>query len=282
MKIVIDNLDYGFHFEIIESLIVKYNVICNISKNNNYKIYLENIDSLEYIEYMNKKYPFIEINKNIESYDYKIYSTFYYKNLDEFIEKLNNPSKYFFICHEVNDNLKKYKNIYYLTPLCNSKNYIYADVLPKINNKKKTEFPIYIIQGRIGTLRRTPSLLVNILKSTYKYNFKIKIIGCGDYPKVLEPFREKIIFKKDLPFEDYHNEFNDVYCLLPLITKKTLPHYYSTKLTSSISYIKGYNLKCLIDKDLQDIYQLDNAEVFNNEKDISILFEKTLCDFYEK
>ena len=44
MIIVIDNLDYDYHFEIIESIIQKYDAIIKIKKNKENKIYLENID----------------------------------------------------------------------------------------------------------------------------------------------------------------------------------------------------------------------------------------------
>jgi len=282
MIIVIDNLNYDYHFEIIESIIQKYDIILKIKKNKNFNIYLENILTDDYIIYINKTYPSIKINQKIENYDYKIYTTFYFKELDKYKNQINNPSKYFFICHEVNDNLKKYNNVFYLTPLCNTNNLIYADILPKINKKKNQSdnLPIYIVQGRIGTLRRNPTLLFNILKISYNYLFKIKIIGRGNLPKILEPFKDKIIFKKDLTFEEYHNEFNDVYCILPLISKKSHPQYYTNKLTSSINYARAYNLKCIIDKDLQDIYHLNNVEIYNDENDITNPFMKTLNDFY--
>ena len=282
MIIVIDNLDFDYHYEIIESIIKKYDTILKIKTNKKNKIYLENIISIEYIEYINKIFPLIEINKKIDNYDYKIFTTFYFKDLNKYIEQINNPTKYFFICHEVDDNLKKYNNIFYLTPLCNNNNFFYADVLPKIKKiKPHNNIPIFIVQGRIGTLRRQPKLLVNILSTYFIYNYKIKIIGRGDCPKILEPFKDKIIFKKDLTFEDYHNEFSDAYCILPLISKKSHPQYYTNKLTSTISYAKAYNLKCLIDKDLQDIYHLNNVEIYNNENDIGNAFIKTLKDFYE-
>ena len=282
MIIVIDNLDFDYHFEIIESIIQKYDTILKIKKKKEYQLYLENITSIEYIEYINKIYPLIEINQKIDNYDYKIFTTFYFKDLNNYIEQINNPTKYFFICHEVDNNLKKYNNVFYLTPLCNNNNFFYADVLPKIKKiQPHNNIPIFIVQGRIGTLRRNPKLLVNILSTHFIYNYKIKIIGRGDFPKILEPFKDKIIFKKDLLFEDYHNEFSDAYCILPLISKKSHPQYYTNKLTSTISYAKAYNLKCLIDKDLQDIYHLNNVEIYNNENDIGNAFIKTLKDFYE-
>ena len=52
-------------------------------------------------------------------------------------------------------------------------------------------------------------------------------------------------------------------------------------MTSSINYARAYNLKCLIDNDLQKIYNLSNVEVFNNEGNIVEAFKKTLNDFYK-
>ena len=81
---------------------------------------------------------------------------------------------------------------------------------------------------------------------------------------------------------NYHKEFLDAYCILPLISKQTHPHYYIDKLTSSINYARGYKLKCLIDKDLQKIYNLENVEIYNDINDITTGFINTLEQFYKK
>ena len=86
MIIVIDNSDFDFHYEIIESIIQKYDTILKIKTNKKNKIYLENIISIEYIEYVNKIYPMIEINQKIDDYDYKIFTTFYFKDLSQLIK----------------------------------------------------------------------------------------------------------------------------------------------------------------------------------------------------
>ena len=78
-----------------------------------------------------------------------------------------------------------------------------------------------------------------------------------------------------------HREFLNAYCILPLISKNTHPHYYNKKLTSTINYVRGYKLKCLIDKDLQEIYNLEDVEVYNDINDIVYHFKKTLDDFYK-
>lgn len=166
---------------------------------------------------------------------------------------------------------------FFLTPLAN--NYVIADKLPFTDNKVKINIPIYIIQGNITSDRRYYKLLEKILDENYEHNFKIKFVGRGNLPEGLKKYSDKIILKNNLNFIDYHIEFLDAYCILPLITKKTHPAYYKDKLTSSINYSIGYNLKCIIDKDLQNIYNLNNVEIFNDENDIVNSFRKTLIAF---
>ena len=91
---------------------------------------------------------------------------------------------------------------------------------------------------------------------------------------------DKVIIKSNLNFIDYHKEFLNSYCILPLISKNTHKAYYTNKLTSSINYARGYKLKCLIDTDLQKIYNLNNVEIYNDINDIIISFNNTLKEFY--
>jgi len=69
---------------------------------------------------------------------------------------------------------------------------------------------------------------------------------------------------------------------ITFISKETQPGYYYNKLTSSINYARGYKLKCIIDKDLQEIYKLDNVEVYRDINDIESCFINTLENFYKK
>ena len=106
------------------------------------------------------------------------------------------------------------------------------------------------------------------MNKRYDKDFKIKLIGRGYLPSILEKYSDKIILKNNLEFMDYHKEFLDCYSILTLTNKREQPYYYKNKLTSTINYSMAYNLKCIIDKDLQNIYNLSNAEVFENENDI--------------
>lgn len=264
----------GFHYEIIETIILNYNKI--IITNKISTIFLSVLDSnISFIKYIKKKYPNIHFSIPNE-FDYYISCTIYDNDYDN-LQK--NSNKYFYISHVVTDRLEKLSNVFFLTPLAN--NYIIADKLPYSENKIKSDIPIYVIQGNITSSRRYYKLLEKILDESYNYNFKIKLLGYGNLPEELKKYSDKITLLNNLNFVDYHREFLDVYCILPLITKQTHPQYYDNKLTSTINYCIGYNLKCIIDKDLQKIYNLNDVEIFDDENDIVNSFKKTLIDFYK-
>ena len=276
-NIFIDNQNFNYHYEIIESIIVKYNEIINIKYNDNeIKIFINCCKNNQFINYIENKYNYVSFDKCINP-NYHIYLTTYDSDYNNIIK---NSKNIFYISHEVTDRLKNLSNCIFLTPL-SKKKYLKADILPFTNEKIHSEFPIFIVQGILNNKRRNISLLEKILGNKYDHAFKIKIIGNFDYlPDELKIYSDKIIVKNKLNFIDYHNEFRDGYCILPLILKKTQPLYYKNKLTSSINYIEGYKLKCLIDKDLQNIYNIKNAFVFNDENDIVSVFTNALSQFY--
>lgn len=274
MSIIYIYNDKYYHYEIIESIIVKYKEIIK-KKLIEPKFYLNIKPNNSFKKYISDKYKNI-IFETPKNYDYYISATIYPIDFDKINHNSNN---HYYISHEISPELETLSNVYFLTPL--AKNFLYADILPFTKQKIETNFPIYIIQGSIDN-RRHLKLLELILSHKYKHDFKIKIVTKSKkIPKCLEKHKEKIIFKSNLNFIDFHKEFLDCYCILPLISKETHNHYYTTKLTSSINYARGYNLTCLIDKDLQNIYNLNNAIVYNNEKDVVQQFNKTLDNFYK-
>ncbi|ADO67295.1 hypothetical protein crov262 [Cafeteria roenbergensis virus] len=270
MKIlqIINNV--SFHYEIIETLIVKYQEIIK----NKVDIIKVHCKDNKLKQYLKQKYPKV-LFVNSKVFDYYINATFYPTELKNIINL--DKSKYFYISHRVDSKCLEHSNIFYLTPL-SKKNYLSFDILPFKENKKLASIPIYAVQGNLNYGRRNYNLLIKILEETFDKNFKIKLIGRGELPKELLPYKNKIILKNNLNFIDFHKEFLDVYGILPLISKKTHPQYYTNQLTSTINYAKAYNLKAIIDKDLQDIYQLENAEVYTG--DIVMAFKKSLDNFY--
>ncbi len=275
MNLLIKN-KYKYHYEIIESIILKYNLIINKSLKE-VNIYLKiNMSNISFIKYIIKKYPKIKLfYKNNIKYNFIIECTFCGD-----INKLINDGRHYYISHRVKNSFLKYKNIFYLTPLNNS-NYIYADILPFIEKKYRTNIPVFCIQGSLNKNRRDYSLLKKILNKEYNYKYIIKLIGYGYLPEELRDYENKILLKTNLNFLNYHKEFLDVFCIIPLISFKKNYNYYTNQLTSSISYGKGYKLNFLIDKKLQEIYNLDKAYIYNNSDDICEKFNDILIDFYK-
>lgn len=258
MSLLIINND-NFHFEIIESIVIHYNKILSIHKNEISTIILKIANNTNFIEYLQNKYPFLIINKNIYFGIKYLINVSIYKKDYHLINKMVNS---FYISHEVDDELKKYNNVFFTTPLCNTNKYIYFTELPFKNKKQNSEIPIFIIQGEFK--RRNWNLLKKILERKYSIPYKIKILGNGAIPitlkKLFTTYNDIIEIKQDLNFQDYHREFLDCYGIIPCISKTENAAYYLNKLTSSINYGLGYNLWFLVDKDLQKIYNLKKVK----------------------
>lgn len=276
MTILYINNSVTYHYEVILSVIEKYDLLLGLNKDVIDSIYLtfETNDSFQ--QYIQDRYPHIHLVKP-RFYDYFIDCTVY-----SYLGIIEDNNSHQYIAHDVHPCFENRSNVWYLTPLSKNLSRVFiADVLPFQHNPIKTDIPIYVIQGNIIPHRRCYELLNRILSVEYEYAFKIKILGRSHPDEfVFQTASDKLIYKTDLNFVDFHREFADCYCILPLVTKKTHPQYYTNKFTSSISYARGYRLKCLIDRDLQEIYQLDNVEIFQDEGGIVNAFRRTLIDFY--
>lgn len=278
MKLLVINM-VPFHYEIIESVVIKHQKIINKECD---EIIIQCVYDKSYFDYIGQKYPKINLKTEEDrsiNCDYMINCTFYDSDLSRFISLDKN--RYFFISHRIKPGLLCLENFFFLSPLCKNNNFIIADILPYQNEKIKTTYPIFVIQGNITNERKNYKLLENILKFETKYKFKIKVVGKGKLDDFFDEFKDKIITKYDLNFVEYHREFLDCYCIISLITKQSHPQYYSTQLTSTISYGLSYKLKFLIDKDLKDIYEIENNVTFNNEDDIADKFGLILDQFYK-
>jgi len=276
MTILYINNSVIYHYEIILSVIEKYHLLLDISKESIDSIYLTFLPNDSFQQYIQDNYPDIHILKP-RFYDYFIDCTVY-----SHFGIIENNDSHQYITHDIHPCFENKSNIWSLTPLYkNLSKVLCADVFPFQNYKIKTDIPIYVIQGNFIPYRRCYELLNRILSVEYEYPFKIKILGRRDPDEyVFQNGSDKLIYKTDLNFIDFHRELCECYCILPLITKKTHPQYYTNKFTSSINYARGYKLKCLIDRDLQEIYQLDNVEIFQDEEDIVEAFRRTLINFY--
>ena len=268
-----------YHNEIIESLVVNYKNLINDDVDY---IYITTQKSVffylpySFEKYIFNKYKNLRFGKPPNDYQkiYTIHVTEYSKTITKNVN-FSNKSHYF-ICHKIDSNLKKNKNVFTLIPLyCR---YIIPDILPFQDRKIKKNIPIFIIQGNIN--KRDTDLLRKILSnSKTNYPYKIKILSKKYPPKDICE-NKNIVHKIKYTFIKYHQEFLDCYGLIPLISFEKQPHYYTTKCTSSINYAIGYNLKCFVDQIIQNIYNIDNVQIYQDENDIVVKFDKMVFDFY--
>jgi hypothetical protein len=259
--------NYNFHYEIIES-IIKFFPIKILNLSNTHKIFFDikyYFNNTSFEEYINKNYNNINFIKDeIYNYDYIIYDTVY--NTEKI--KLNNKKEYY-ILHNLNPKFNNIKNIIYLTPLAKYNNYFIPNILPFCNLPKiKTDIPILIIQGCLE--RRNLIQLTKIFEKYKDKDFIIKIIGKSNngLPKYLLKYQKKIIFKPNLNFLDYHKEFLDCSVIIPLIEPDFNNDYFKNKLSSSISYGIGYNLKFFCFETLKYIYKLKNCITYCNDTEM--------------
>jgi hypothetical protein len=315
-KILLYN-PFPYHYEIIESCMVKVNEIFDyeILNNNRNKInikfeiqyhpepsfeiyllekYKDKIDiDITFIA-IESKFLYINLPINDIKYDYVLYITTSLYYLKELMKKVKNKSR--FICHDFcpdsfNDSYKDLeynkKNILFLTPIAKNFKSLVCDILPFVENIKKNKVPIYVIQGNLDVSRRYFELLKKLLdKCDFELPFKIKLVGRGPLPCILNKveYEKYLICKSDLNFIDYHKEFLDAYCILPLISKEMYPQYYEKRLTSSMNYGKAYKLYFLIDNDLNDIYKEKKAFVYDSKSFESFYskFKESLNNFYKQ
>ena len=120
------------HYEIIESVILKYKFILKID-DDEIDIYLYNIkENNSFNNYIKNKYPNLKLKK-IDKYDYLIECTIRDCNYEKLDKSMNSNKRY--ISHNITPRLEKLPNVFFLTNL--AKNYFYADKLPFSEKKKQ-------------------------------------------------------------------------------------------------------------------------------------------------
>ena len=277
--LIINNIDY--HYEILESLFTKF--LKKIDTEKDYQIYMFVKANIEYKKYITSKYKNVLFLDNIDSiiFDLEIYATIYPKDIK--CIDTSNISKKYYISHRVDKDLQKFPNVYFLTPLCLSDNYIIPTVLPGIK-KNKTRIPIFCIQGNISEKRRNYKSLIPIFEKYENRTFRIKFLGKGKIPFYLEKYKNKIIIENNHNFINYHDAFKDVYIILALIDDTFEHNYFTIQLTSSISYSISYDIPILIHSKLNDIYEKDikNSIVYKDQNEMNIQFRKLLNKFYDE
>jgi hypothetical protein len=316
MKEILISNNVGWHYEIIESVILKYDYLLNINKSYGDSIYIKlekddydknaNLNYSSFVDYIKRKYPTVTILGSIDKeYEYQIHCTVSASDAKDTDAGLRpkdiiNNNKYAYIAHDITDELLSFDNVYFLSTLgknIDQRRIFKAEILPNIQYKTNTDIPIFVIQGSFVRTKyditRTFWQLEDILSKKYEKDFRIKIIGrwhedhfdINDFinmDRVESSNRNKIIVKLNLSWDDYHNEFLNCHGILPIINKNIQPWYFDKKITSSINYGKAYGLKFFADNDFFNTYGLNKNDGIMYKDSITDKFEQALNLFYSE
>jgi hypothetical protein len=281
---------YSVHLEIIETLFTLFlpRLVGSRAACGRIIVYLQlvnmretfaRLNNTEYGSYITDKYDFVQLvsarPKNV-SMDIEIYPTVY----AHLSSTLRDGEKYCYIAHDVFDVFKPRPNVYFVTPLGDTNRFFHPLVLPPIV-KRNTEIPVFAFQGRLDPKLKNLHSLVAVFKAFHDTPFLVKMIGKGDpLPFLDEVAGEKIVYERNLSFTSFHEAFSDVFALMPLVDETFSHPYFTTKLTSAMSYGRGYDLWIVCHSRLQEIYNLPRCFSYGSVDGFVDAFGQALAYFY--
>jgi hypothetical protein len=195
-------------------------------------------------------------------------------------EIFNWPNIYY-IFHNYRPNIATPDNIFFLSPHCSvnrPNNYFIPDVLPfSAKSVSYTDRPRQIpisegawilVQGRLT--RRVPALIKILNKficatitgqvgNTQIQPANLVILTKSNSLDIETALNIHMITNSD--FWEFHQWAAKCNIIATLVSKQTHNKYYTSKLTSSISYGLAYQMRFLIDRELNDIYFPDTKEI---------------------
>ncbi len=267
-----------FHYEVVERVIVHYRTI--VKQDITCAIYLD-MDTRpmrQFREYICGKYPHVRWGAH-QNPDYFIGVTLYPREYDG-ISDLD-PARYFFISHRFEAAYQP-PNVLYLAPFAPAERVFAPIVLPFQDvPRQPTDHPVFVIQGGLNERHRDLSLLWRILESQISEPYTVLLLGSCLTDKALAR-HPRVVVKEGIPFLAYHWHFRYVHAILPLVSRRSHPQYYSKQLTSSVQYARAYNIQCVLDRELQAIYRLPDAVVYEDENDVVRAFWESVTQFYRR
>ena len=246
---------HDYHYEVVEGLIHEYRTIIGQDVECDLYLSLPSSPMPGFRPYIFGKYPNLKLGK-APQYQFYIGVTIYPSDYDQ-VSKLD-PTRHFFISHAY-DPARQPRNVFYLAGMA-SKNVLKTAVLPFSDRPKPTGgSPIFLVQGDFR--KRDAAALLALLLSRQSKPYRLSIIGNHIDVPWLQGWSH-VTVKNNLGFIDYHTECARASAILTLVSPELQPDYYTSKLTSSITYARAYNLHAIIDSKLQAVYELENAHVY--------------------
>ncbi len=168
------------------------------------------------------------------------------------------PQRHFYISHSY-DPTRTPRNVFYLAGMAR-KNLLKHAVLPFCARRRHPVWPpVFLVQGDFR--KRDMDALLPLLISKQPHPYRLLLLGHHLTCPALLGW-PNVLLRENLDYVDFHREASRASGILTLVSRKKHPQYYTSKLTSSITYARAYGLRCVIDEALQGIYQLDSAHPY--------------------
>lgn len=283
MKILLDNNNFRWHFEIVYSIMLflkkKYKKDITFFLYDSFINHKQRSGRNKFLDRTKEKYQIIKkINNNI-FFDLNVSLTTNLSKMNKndinlFKSRLNND-KYLFIFHRCYEIFYNFRNILTLTNLC--RDYTNNWIIPYNFPYKKSSIKenIFLVQGSF--LRRDKNIIINILNYS-KASYKIKILTLHHVPNIIKNNKNVEIIS--ITNDDlYHLEVQKCKYIIPCISPKENNNYYTIQPTSSIAYAKGFGLKIFGCKELCKAYDLTEKDGFfyENNYDMIDVFDR-MCN----
>lgn len=304
---IVNNVSY--HYEILPSVIERYDKILKLDKKGNDDIILlDVVYDKSFMEYIERNYGNrVNIVSSLTSLseheperldvDYVINCTFYDRyvemnNLGIYLEGDGSSSMYilgdmrsYYICHDVSERLRSCMNVYFMFPfggidMC--PRYFVADVFPyshlSFGSGIGSGVKVFVVQGNICESRRKYYLLRLVLDGI-ECGYRIRVLGRLRKGRVLPEYLlgdDRVELCLNYDYDAYHRAFIGCDYIIPLVNRED---YYNGKLSSSVNYGIGYGLCFLVDRRLSDVYGLGryNSVLYDGDDDNDFLCAFRRC-----
>jgi len=194
------------------------------------------------------------------------------KNITTYYEQYT-----YVILHNYFKTRPKLPNIFYLAPHCgNPDQFFIPIVLPfspesvshvEHDTQQDGNRPLnLLVQGNIKKRNMHKiQILIDLVKvankkATLAGRPPINLFILTKYNPIKLLEQPNIIVKINIDFWEFNQIASQCDVILPLVGKKTHPEYFNIKLTSSISYGLGYNMKFIIDSELPGLFNIDASK----------------------
>ena len=270
--VLVDNSKHHFHYETIESAIDMLPALAwpaKVDAQTKITVLVSSQlkPSTEEWKYLAALHPGLAIHNRPTNaaYDLHVFVTAYPATVDKLDPRA--PSCRY-IMHNF-DGQARDKRFFYLAPhvaKVSPQQWYLPLSLPFASGERPASLsPVVVIQGSL--VRRDWSLLAAMLHGLRELRaaqpFIIRIVGKGEQlPKCLEPYKDWIDLRLNLDFKQYHQSFADAHAIMTCTSKAdNMAGYYTSKLSSSLSYGLAYNLPIICDQELSRAYRLPKAYV---------------------